>query len=363
MKHLIRTGATSLGFLLLVSPAFALAQTTSVQSEIAALLAELQQLQAQIAQLQGQSDSTASSCINLSDNLYAGETDAQTGGKVSQLQQFLGVSPTTGYFGPLTLQAVQNWQSSHGIVSSGTPDTTGYGFVGPRTIAAMSCGTGQTTVGPNTLVPSTAVGPNTLIPSTTSMNIPLTQGSTNSFTRAIVLTNSAASTITYTLSVPNQPSWLNVSYSTAPLTLQSGGTASVAVSATASGLAAGTYSTTLIVQGNFSTSPIKLPITLTVSASVSTVSVSASCHGTPYDSGTPGISWASTPSGGNGSYTYQWTLANDSIGTGISGTSADLQGQNLLAIYGSTGTKSATVVVSSGGQSATASCSATIDAS
>ena len=98
------------------------------------------------------------------------------------------------------------------------------------------------------------------------MNASLAQGSTNSFTRSIVLTNSTAGTITYTLSVPNQPSWLNVSYSTAPLTLQSGGTASVGVSAIASGLAAGTYSTTLVVQGNFSTSPINIPITLTVTS-------------------------------------------------------------------------------------------------
>jgi hypothetical protein len=92
------------------------------------------------ATLSGQGNTgTTSSCLNLTYDLYAGETDAQTDGQVSQLQSFLGVSPT-GYFGPLTLSAVQNWQASRGIVSSGSADTTGYGFVGPRTIAAMGCG-------------------------------------------------------------------------------------------------------------------------------------------------------------------------------------------------------------------------------
>ena len=90
--------------------------------------------------------STNQSCLNLSANLYAGITDATTGGQVSQLQSFLGVSPT-GYFGLMTLQAVQTWQSNHGVVSSGSPDTTGYGFVGPQTRAAMGCG-GETQSSP-----------------------------------------------------------------------------------------------------------------------------------------------------------------------------------------------------------------------
>ena len=78
------------------------------------------------------------SCVDLSNNLYAGISDTTTNGEVTKLQQFLGMN-TTGYFGPMTLQAVQSWQSSHGVVSSGTPDTTGYGFVGPATRAAMGC--------------------------------------------------------------------------------------------------------------------------------------------------------------------------------------------------------------------------------
>lgn len=39
----------------------------------------------------------------------------------------------TNYFGSLTEAAVQKFQAKHGIASSGTPETTGYGRVGPQT--------------------------------------------------------------------------------------------------------------------------------------------------------------------------------------------------------------------------------------
>jgi len=44
----------------------------------------------------------------------------------------------TGYFGPLTLKAVQRFQSKYGIVNSGTSASTGYGRVGPRTRAKLN---------------------------------------------------------------------------------------------------------------------------------------------------------------------------------------------------------------------------------
>jgi len=132
-----RTLAPVIGILLLASPVFA----QSVDAQIAALLAQLKALQAQIALLQGQSMG-ANACVTLSYNLYADQTDATTGGDISRLQQFLG-SKVTGYFGPLTEAAVQRWQAAHGVVSSGMADTTGFGYVGPKTRAAMSCGSMQ----------------------------------------------------------------------------------------------------------------------------------------------------------------------------------------------------------------------------
>jgi peptidoglycan hydrolase-like protein with peptidoglycan-binding domain len=44
----------------------------------------------------------------------------------------------TGYYGVLTLRAVERFQRKYGIVRSGTPQTTGYGAVGPKTRAKLN---------------------------------------------------------------------------------------------------------------------------------------------------------------------------------------------------------------------------------
>jgi peptidoglycan hydrolase-like protein with peptidoglycan-binding domain len=43
----------------------------------------------------------------------------------------------TGTFGPATERAVQRWQAKYGIVSAGSPASTGYGAVGARTLALL----------------------------------------------------------------------------------------------------------------------------------------------------------------------------------------------------------------------------------
>lgn len=67
------------------------------------------------------------------------------GQDVSDLQTYLASDPNiypsglvTGYFGQLTKAAVERFQSNNGIVSSGTPATTGYGRVGPTTLAVLN---------------------------------------------------------------------------------------------------------------------------------------------------------------------------------------------------------------------------------
>lgn len=72
-----------------------------------------------------------------------------SGDDVKWLQEWLaakGYYPqdiVTGYYGPLTEAAVQNYQARNGIVSSGTPDTTGYGCVGPLTRASIDAQEGD----------------------------------------------------------------------------------------------------------------------------------------------------------------------------------------------------------------------------
>lgn len=89
--------------------------------------------------------STGSGCSVLSATLRLGSTDQTTEGEVSRLQAFLGKDKSiypedavTGYFGSSTLAAVQRWQAAQGIVSSGTPESTGYGNVGPLTREDMN---------------------------------------------------------------------------------------------------------------------------------------------------------------------------------------------------------------------------------
>lgn len=120
------------------------AQSSTAQSEqIKTLLALIQQLQAQLAQMQG-GGSSVSQCLTLSRALYLGVSDSETAGEVSKLQQFLTKTghytygKPTGYFGPATQMAVQAWQKTNDVVSSGSPETTGFGVTGPSTRSAMA---------------------------------------------------------------------------------------------------------------------------------------------------------------------------------------------------------------------------------
>lgn len=68
-----------------------------------------------------------------------------SGANVRYLQEFLAANSSiypealvTGYYGALTRAAVQRFQASQGIVSSGSPSTTGYGRVGPSTLARIN---------------------------------------------------------------------------------------------------------------------------------------------------------------------------------------------------------------------------------
>lgn len=97
-------------------------------------------------------------CVAITHTLSLGSTDAGTENQVSVLQESLGITPT-GYFGPLTKQAVITWQKAHGI--------NPIGVVGPATRAAMLCAAQITTTAqPSPLTQPTASVPLTQTPAT-----------------------------------------------------------------------------------------------------------------------------------------------------------------------------------------------------
>lgn len=68
-----------------------------------------------------------------------------TNSNVTAIQTYLASNPSlypeglvTGYYGSLTIAAVQRFQVQYGIVSSGSPSSTGFGRVGPSTMAKMN---------------------------------------------------------------------------------------------------------------------------------------------------------------------------------------------------------------------------------
>ena len=116
---------------------------TDLQSQVQSLLQRVLQLQNMLGGSTPQAPvpQGASACPTPGRVLRLG----MSGQDVSLLQGFLARDPSiypeaqvTGYFGSLTQAAVQRWQARKGIVSSGSPETTGFGLVGPRTAAAIA---------------------------------------------------------------------------------------------------------------------------------------------------------------------------------------------------------------------------------
>lgn len=114
-----------------------------LRTQIQALLNKITQLQQQTGVGTGVPGTTipSAACPLIGRVLRKGDS----GDDVTRLQQFLARDPliyperlVTGYYGSLTEAAVRRWQTQFNIVSSGSPETTGYGQVGPRTAATMA---------------------------------------------------------------------------------------------------------------------------------------------------------------------------------------------------------------------------------
>jgi peptidoglycan hydrolase-like protein with peptidoglycan-binding domain len=62
--------------------------------------------------------------------------DIQT--KLAQDSSIYPEGTISGYYGSLTEEAVKRFQTKYGIINYGTPNTTGYGVVGPKTRAKIN---------------------------------------------------------------------------------------------------------------------------------------------------------------------------------------------------------------------------------
>ena len=126
----------------------------SLNEQIAALLSQIKTLQGQVDDLQNQDDSTGIEivpvdCQIAQKPLFRNHPDTEA---VKRLQRFLQSRPeavwpqtvgATGFYGPLTEASVRAFQRAHGIATSGSAETTGYGTVNELTlnkINSLACG-------------------------------------------------------------------------------------------------------------------------------------------------------------------------------------------------------------------------------
>jgi peptidoglycan hydrolase-like protein with peptidoglycan-binding domain len=161
----MRIGMYAVLALLIVLPFATRAQTAAeLQAQLDALLAQvaaLQQLQtmlptASVSAAMPAPALTQTACPSFTRILQKG----MEGSDVMALQTFLknkgflAVEPT-GYFGALTEKALQDFQASEGIVSSGSPAATGWGVAGPKTRAAITALCASSPVAPTPNAPKT----------------------------------------------------------------------------------------------------------------------------------------------------------------------------------------------------------------
>ncbi len=288
-------------------PLAAVAQTqqaADLQQRIAELLRQVEALQRELSgqgagvpsgtQVAAQTGPVASSvqCPYISRSLRSGDS----GDDVARLQKFLALDPdiypealVTGYYGSLTERAVQRFQAKFKIVSSGTPESTGYGVTGPRTAAilALQCpdGAGYTpegTVG-GFLRVSPVVGQAPL-----TVTVQATVNTTNSCTPAQYRLDYGDGSLPVTITTQaNQCQPLVQNY---PHVYASAGTYTVTLSAgshqttatvVVGGSAGGGGGTTGSGGDTFSASPGSGPAPLTV-AFFGVMNGSASCGGGSY---------------------------------------------------------------------------------
>lgn len=131
-------GATSPEYPSVATTTSGIVSTTStlaLEAELSTLEAQFQSLTTQLAD-----KNTVPSPFEFTYNMALGSTKPD----VRTLQQFLVKNDDypkaiiSGYYGTLTQMAVRVFQAKNGIIDYGSPLTTGYGSVGPKTRMALN---------------------------------------------------------------------------------------------------------------------------------------------------------------------------------------------------------------------------------
>lgn len=143
LKTRLKVSAIAAVTTIAVSGVFAIAPQLVKAVTIDELMAQIANLQAELKALQGGGSASTGTGTGL--KLTSVIEPGSRGQNVTDLQTALKTDSSvypeglvTGFYGSLTTKAVQRFQAKYSIVSSGTPSTTGYGRVGPRTMAKLN---------------------------------------------------------------------------------------------------------------------------------------------------------------------------------------------------------------------------------
>ncbi|MEK9170672.1 MAG: hypothetical protein AAB674_03455 [Patescibacteria group bacterium] len=135
------------------------ATAEELQAQISALLAQIQALQAQLTEVSASNVSRSVPAELLSSgNLTIGSK----GGAVIALQNYLGMSTVTGYFGNLTKASLAKWQAANGV----SPAAGYFGTITRAKLAAISSEVISTPSTPTTPAVTIPVIPESVIEAT-----------------------------------------------------------------------------------------------------------------------------------------------------------------------------------------------------
>ncbi len=170
------------------------ATVSDLETRIAALLTQIQTLQTELQKLKS-AEVTPTAPQTTTTSFITTLGKGSIGADVTRLQTYLAQDPSlypegtiSGYFGVLTEAAVKRFQGKHGIVSSGTPESTGYGVLGPKTRTKLNTLLSTTSSTPTTPISTPTPTPYTPNTPNRSPNLSVTGD------RVVFLPNSASLT-------------------------------------------------------------------------------------------------------------------------------------------------------------------------